>query len=1020
MYFCSYDTGAAQDNSPSPRPDIHFAGDQQVEGVIIPGPLRSFLRMGGISQKIGPEDVLPLLARNVYLHGYESGVETEFLRLLDRYVHQARELQVLASSNGTIHVANCTDATQLLQILGYQFRQGCGQKGSFLSTASPERAFLTIDSGFPLTLLEEDLRKGVPFSYSFPSTRVPILFHESDWIGVSSWKKKNGGDVVDVLIHEPSIARLYSAMARMDIETGDALRTSPGLRKLLPYGPVLDFYGSQIAIQAGHVMVPGGSDAERGWKDLVGVSLDSPGDFVMHLVAKDGGWMAVYFDALSRVNKTQQIHLTQGARLKRLYEAFQSDGPNPAATKGVFAKGSELLILYTRLEWTSTGGPYVPGNLDVWKEIFNRKPDSKLARDWAKRSRDWRSSEQLLEGVVALCREETDSGPPQMYLLLTEIDSKRPADKRLADGTVRMVANTFAQFNSWYTIFAEFPELDDASISSFVNVAEGIDKISNQPLRSNTLGSFQANVGIWQILARQGEIPPAEMNASWQKVVEPFAKISSSPQLFDAARSSLGAAVLGATGKKEYSQSDVVSLLTGPAQQEADGRRVHQEMAAKILNVMDDQRLASLDTLFALNDGLHELAQGKGDSDRMLSLASQLRDFELPRPIFTKSEKIQWSPAVYSSRHAELQAKTDLAKLIKASASPSQLETARGQLAPFFRDTLVGFNYAYYEPPDAQILHNNPLFVRSHDFAGVTIIGAAQLWGPPDLIGVGTPAGGGAYLMGSLADLPYVLASTEEDFIAPENVQALVWKEMVPDLLVSGTLPRWWKVSPSELHAVTLYQKSGEELLLASVKDPAMRKNIINILADRMTPRRLEQVDRAIQRRDVLMVMQPPLLPADTFYLASEYRRRFPDAAALAGPASQELSDLCRKDPADTNAENISKDFGVPRPTLTRSYSRELLNLKPFPVFGGYSYRLFGESWDSSNLYWARLADEMGYSPVMLNRLAPELTGRMAAKIFATDLDDWPAVLQAMRETGDEFRKGKLSSQQVANLGVPR
>ena len=30
--------------------------------------------------------------------------------------------------------------------------------------------------------------------------------------------------------------------------------------------------------------------------------------------------------------------------------------------------------------------------------------------------------------------------------------------------------------------------------------------------------------------------------------------------------------------------------------------------------------------------------------------------------------------------------------------------------------------------------------------------------------------------------------------------------------------------------------------------------------------------------------------------------------------------------------------------------------------------RLFGESWDSTNLYWARLADEMGYSPVMLNR----------------------------------------------------
>jgi hypothetical protein len=59
-------------------------------------------------------------------------------------------------------------------------------------------------------------------------------------------------------------------------------------------------------------------------------------------------------------------------------------------------------------------------------------------------------------------------------------------------------------------------------------------------------------------------------------------------------------------------------------------------------------------------------------------------------------------------------------------------------------------------------------------------------------------------------------------------------------------------------------------------------------------------------------------------------------------------------------------------------------------------------------LYWARLADEQGYSPVMLNRLVPELTRRMVEKIFATDIEDWPALLRATRETGDEFRKGKM------------
>jgi hypothetical protein len=111
----------------------------------------------------------------------------------------------------------------------------------------------------------------------------------------------------------------------------------------------------------------------------------------------------------------------------------------------------------------------------------------------------------------------------------------------------------------------------------------------------------------------------------------------------------------------------------------------------------------------------------------------------------------------------------------------------------------------------------------------------------------------------------------------------------------------------------------------------------------------------------------------------------------------------------------LSKDFGVPHPTLARTNTPEILNVKPFPFFGGYSSRLFAESWESSNLYWALLADEMGYSPVMLNRLVPELMRRMTAKIFATDLEDWPAMLRAMRETGDDLRHGKITNLPAAN-----
>ena len=152
---------------------------------------------------------------------------------------------MLAGSSGTIRVANCEDAGPLLSILGYHARPACG-KGFHPCDRRPERAFLTTDSGFPLTALEEALEKGETFTYAFPESRVPVLFNENDWKSLSNSKIRGPQTLVDILLHEPAVDRLYWALSNTDAETRAALERSPGLGKLLPFGPVLDFYGTQI------------------------------------------------------------------------------------------------------------------------------------------------------------------------------------------------------------------------------------------------------------------------------------------------------------------------------------------------------------------------------------------------------------------------------------------------------------------------------------------------------------------------------------------------------------------------------------------------------------------------------------------------------------------------------------------------------------------------------------------------------------------------------------------------------
>lgn len=980
--------------------------------------------MSAISQKVSPDEIAPLMSRNIFLLGYEgpqnSARETEYLVLLNRYVQQARELVALAGPTGIIHVSNCEDAKPLLGILGYRERPDCGQKGTFVETVDPQKAFLTIDSGFPLPDLEKVLQEGKPFGYSVPTSRVPVLFTEADWVSTARRVKAGENkDLIDTLMHDPMLARLYWAMGRIDRETQGSLRQSPGLKKLYPLAAVLDFYGSHIRIRDGRVLVPGGSSAEGSWKELVGANPDNPGDFVFHLLSKDSGWLAAYFDSLSRVNRVQQAHFTEPHRLRRDYEALRGKENSSDAARGVFRSDPRLLLLMTRAQWDPNGEIHIPGNIEVWRQILAQRSDSPIVREWGRRARHWDTPEHLLEGMFALSRVQSESGPLQAYLFMSALDSRRPADRRLSPETVVLVSAKFSEFSDQYLMFSEFPELDDTSIANFISAASALDGIKNQALRGNAMGTFQAAVSIWQILARQNEIPREELNASFQKIIKPWGRLNSQVQLFDDSRASLREVALAATGKPEVSQDQIIELLAGPLQISSEGQRMHQALANRMRAVLDAQRLISLDTILTLGDGLHDVSYVKAQQASLLPLASELREFEMPQPIFKNSERDQWAAGIYNNKHTETQMHTDLTKIIKSPNSAEQLAEARGHLASLLRDTLVGLNYAYYEPPGAQILHNNPLFVRSHDFSGDTVTGVEkQAWQASQLFGAGSPAGGGARLVGSLADLPYVLADAEQDFIAPENVQALIWRQVVPGLLTSAVVPRWWGVSQAELHAVALYQRSGEELLIAAQDNDELRGQVSAILSDRMSPQRLEFVDGALrQKHGAHLALQ--LMPADTFYLSAEYRRRFPDRKQSFGPNCDELDALAKDHPDDVSIDRLSRDFGVPHPALEQTYAQQLLNVQPFPAFMGYSSRFLAESWDSNNLYWARLADEKGYSPVVLNRLVPELTRRMVEKIFATDLEDWPALLRATRETGDEFRLSKPTVVTTTGANAP-
>ena len=994
--------------SVDPRVQEHPSAAASSQSTItILGPMRSFLRMAGINVELPPEEVLPLVARNVNLQGFQLGKPTEYLLLIRRYVNQSRDLNSLATgSHSEIRVTGCQDAEPLLRILGYKIQGECGTSAMSLATADPEKAFLTADSGFPLVDLEESLQHSTPFVYSYAGTNVPLLFAPQDWAALANPNSQASSDPLDVLLNQNSVARLYWALSRIDPDTRLIMKNQIGLAKLLPLGPVLDFYGTQLCIRQGKMVVPGGFAAEKEWGDLAGATPEKPAEFIHSLLTKDHGWLAAYYDAMAHASSSQQAHFTEKERLKRYYAAFHSPKSNAhAAAQLVYRPASAVFVLVDRMQWDANGNPYVPGNLQIWGEILNSRLESKFMRNWSKHANSAEGAEHLAEAMFLFSRMESPYGPVPTYLCLSELDSRRGPSRRLSDATVQLLAKKFPDFSDQYAIFLEFPELTDDSIYRFLTTAESLNKIPDHAVRGNAMGMFQANIGLWQIAARQGQIERSQLNPSWNAVIKPFTNSTGAAQFFSAGRTSAEHVFLAATGKSSLTQDAMIDLLAGNRQSTPEGIQVHEEVANKIRQVMQDQRLVSIDSLLALDDGLRKNGQSGENKEQLVALAAELHEFEMPQPIFTNHERTKWAVGTYNNDHTETQMKTDITKVIQSHATPKQIEDARGQLATFLRDTLVGMNYAYYEPPGSQALHHNPLFVRSHDFSGDTLLGIESLWQAPRLFGEGSPAGGGAHLVGSMADLPYVLAEMEQDFIAPDHVQALIWQQVVPGALSNAVVPRWWNVSRDELHAIALYQRAGDELLLAAARDVKLRTQVLSVLSDRMYPERLSWMEQALLSQNPSRILSG-FTPADSFYLAAAFLQKHPAEFDSISDAARELKSI---PPDRVNEARLSLAFGVVHPVLQNSYGLALVNVRPFPPLSGKYGRLMAECWDSANLYWARIADEKGYDPVVLNRVVPQLTHRMVERIYASDVEDWSAMLRALQETGAEFREGKIA-----------
>jgi hypothetical protein len=966
--------------------------------ITIPGPIHSFERMAGLPWGTDPAEVIAALARNIVVNGYQATVNgealepTEYLKLVTRYLSQARELETLAGKTQELRIDACESmrTADLLRILGYRMRGNCGGDLS-LETVNASRAFLTIDSGFPLAELEQALRTNHPFVYPYRPSRVPLLYGADYWL--SDKDRQPGASFIDVFIGDPAMCRLYAALSKIEPATAAALRKSVPFARLKALAHVLDFYGAMFELRNGQAVVPGSPRSAAAWAALAGAPPERGAAFFEKLVSKDDGWLASYFDALARAGGPAAAYLTEPARIARFYAAVRGRATSPGPARPVFRGNADMLLLIAHLRLDAAGRPHIPGGLDVWKQAFQspkvRKFDARISRGAAA----WKDSDDLLDALFALSRRSADNQVLKAFMTLSDLDGWR--SQPLEPVTVARLIRDYGAYGSQYSLFTESPALRDATVIQFLNAAQAVRDIGDASLRADAAGVMQALAGLWQIFCRQGAIPASAADAALWNVATPFTRARDGAGVFDAGRAGLEALLEAARSPRGANpQQRTLGLLAAGAG-DAAGR-----MMENMLRVLDAQRLVSLDTLFRLAAYLDRAAQGETLDPAVLNpLVARISSVELPRQSVTGVAGGYSSLGYWLDRHLDEERRLDLkAAIERAGADSRRLRNIRASLAPWLRDTLVGLNYAYYAPPGAQLLFANPVFVRSHDFIGYT--GVDATWRQTTVSQAGWPATAGGHLIGSLAGLPYALAEAEQNFLVPEREQALIWGDLVPQMILTATVPRWGAVTAAQMHWVGLHMRYGQALIAEAALDPAARAGLQAALARLATPGRISAIGDLLAAGDVPAALSQ-ITPAEVFAIARRALEAHPEAGGL---FPDEIRRLAAQSPALVNYDAISRAFGTPKPLLTSSYRPELLFLRTFPTLMGYSSRVLAETWESNTLYWAAVADSVHLQPAELNVLIPEWTGRAVEKIFAGNLDDWPAVLRSVRQVGDEVR----------------
>ncbi len=191
------------------------------------------------------------------------------------------------------------------------------------------------DAGLDVTQLVRDFNSGAVATVVLPSDETPLPLDVEAWTRLVEPAEELSGCLLSALIGDRRASLLYVGLFSLDAPTRAYLASNrPLLGKLLEGSrpDVIATLGRSIRVHGGRVDVPGGARAVPLWEALVDRRVSEPERFILDLLERDRGRLALLYDTIDHLDPPHQAFAlglsapdagTRLVRLKTLYAAFE-------------------------------------------------------------------------------------------------------------------------------------------------------------------------------------------------------------------------------------------------------------------------------------------------------------------------------------------------------------------------------------------------------------------------------------------------------------------------------------------------------------------------------------------------------------------------------------------------------------------------------------------------------------------------------------------------------------------------